>query len=141
MIGAVGSFDQRFASVYLDPKLNQGTFPQTDDLSFRANIVNPGTTSLQGGGAPGFYVPISLIGWNAATDVSFVDTAEFQIPLAYIGCSPYFGLAVYHHWFAGISNDYGWPASQFWDQPDTWAVVRLDAPRTEGCMFFPVVSR
>jgi len=140
MIGAVGSYDQRFTSVYLDPDLGGGTFPQADDLSFRANLTGQDSSVLQGGGAPGYYIPISLAGWRVETSVSFVDVAEYQIPLTFVGCGSAFGLAVYHHWFAGISNDYGWPVSQYWDQPQTWAVVRLDAPKSQGCTFLPVVS-
>jgi len=50
-------------------------------------------------------------------------------------------MAIYHHWFAGPSNDYGWPQSQFWDQPQTWAVVQLDGPNSQSCTYLPLAGR
>ena len=50
-------------------------------------------------------------------------------------------MAVYHHWFSGPTNDYGWPQSQYWDQPKTWAAVQLDTQAGLGCTYLPMVRR
>ena len=133
MQGAQGSYPQRFASVYLDPELSGGAVPQPTDLALRVDFNSSQTSSMQGGGIAGYFTPVALGGWSASAQANGSDTAEFRIPLTLVGCRDTFGLAVYHHWFAGISNDYGWPASQFWDQPQTWATVVLDKFHAQQC--------
>jgi len=133
MQGAQGSYPQRFASVYLDTDLGRSAIPMADDLALQASFTSTQTVSMQGGGLAGYFVPADVSGWSASTRANGSDTAEFHIPLAIVGCRDTFGLAVYHHWFAGISNDYGWPVSQYWDQPQTWATVVLDKFHSKQC--------
>jgi hypothetical protein len=152
MVGAQGTYAARFASVYLDPDNRRESMPFPDDLSLRVGITDGILTGLSGGGFPGAYLPAQLSGWTAqslnsgqgenGTQAISTDQAEFRIPLALASiCGAPFSIAVYHHWFASVSNDYGWPQSQYWDQPQTWAVVRLEGAANTGCTYLPVVGR
>lgn len=108
-------------------------------------------TTLRGGGTPGVYYPASVQGWTAAVQtgssffasISPYDVAEFRIPLFYTTqCGNTANMSVYHHWFSGPSNDYGWPQSQYWDQPSTWANVQIAGISSLfTCSYLPMVRR
>jgi hypothetical protein len=132
MTGEKGSFASRFASVYLDTDNNQSPFADANDYALHINIVTGTTSSYAGTGVVNGYTPITLTGWSAASTFSGSDTAEYKIPNTLTGgaCGQPFRLAVYHHWFAAVGNDYGWPSNQFFDQPATWQEVQL---ASTGC--------
>jgi uncharacterized repeat protein (TIGR01451 family) len=129
-----GTYKERFASLYLDPQGDGSSydFAQKDDYSLRINI--PGTTrsSLHGTGVANGYVTDSSVDgfWDgAATTSQTGDTAEYSIEIGrfkFGDCDKLFGIAVYHHWFAGVGDDYGWPSNQWFDQPRTWQLASLD---------------
>lgn len=149
MAGAAGTYSQRFASVYLDPHNLRAAAPGTDDISLIVGITTGAMSSLQGNGS--YFVGSSLAGWSAAAWTGYAssssttpgDWAEFKIPLSYASpCgSGTFSLAVYHHWFDGVSNDYGWPASQYWNVPNTWGEAGLNGPVITACTYLPAVSK
>lgn len=139
MVGAVGSYPGRFASIYIDPDFGREAYPHSDDLSLRVGFPGP-TYSLQGADSPGAYQSVSLSGWNAATSVTTMDQAEYQVPVSFTGCGGTFGLAVYHHWFSAPADDYGWPQSQYWDVPSTWAAVQLPASSAPTCTYLPLIQ-
>ncbi|MCZ7571632.1 MAG: hypothetical protein M5U01_24040 [Ardenticatenaceae bacterium] len=122
MRGAAGSFASRFVSVYVDTQGDREPVAEEDDLAFRVNIMDGKTNSYRGSGVPNGYVSYPLRGWSAKARFGNSDEAEFVIPLALIGgsCRQPVGLAVYHHWVTAVGNDYGWPNSRFFDQPQTW---------------------
>ncbi|OIO92851.1 MAG: hypothetical protein AUK03_09195 [Anaerolineae bacterium CG2_30_64_16] len=127
MVGAAGSFGQRFARVYLDTDDGRETYAEADDYALQADFASGGRSSYKGTGVANGYTPISLSGWSAATATGNADIAEYAVPLSLIGglCGRPFGLAVYHHWVQSVGNDYGWPSNQFFDQPKTWQEVTL----------------
>ena len=132
MTGEKGSFTSRFASVYMDTDDSQSPFADANDYALRVRIEGGATSSYAGTGVANGYTPITLTGWTAASAFSSGDTAEYQIPNTLTGgaCGQPFRLAVYHHWFAAVGNDYGWPSNQFFDQPATWQEVQL---ASTGC--------
>jgi hypothetical protein len=151
MVGAQGSYASRFAAVYLDPDGRGEPFPSADELSLRIGITDGSMTTLRGGGSPGLYSFTTLQGWTAAvqtgsstfSSITPYDMAEYKIPLAYTTqCGTNAYLAVYHTWFDGPSNDYGWPQSQYWDQPSTWADVQIfGINNLVSCTFLPMVKK
>ncbi|KAA3664092.1 MAG: hypothetical protein DWQ04_07475, partial [Chloroflexi bacterium] len=128
--GGAGTHADRFVSVYLDTNGAGEAIAQADDYSLRAGIKNGSVISKQGTGVYNGYATVDLPGWTAATVTGDRDMAEYAIPTTYLGqsCGEPFGLAVYHQWVARQGNDYGWPGSQFFDQPRTWAWVELASP-------------
>jgi hypothetical protein len=127
MMGAAGSFGQRFARVYLDSDNGRETYAEADDYAFQADFASGGRSSYKGTGVPNGYTPISLPGWSAGTATGNADIAEYALPLNLIGglCGAPFGVAVYHHWVQRVGDDYGWPSNQFFDQPKTWQEAML----------------
>ena len=133
-----GSFDERFGSVYLDPQGDGAgyTWAQEDDYGFWVNI--PGTTrrSMRGNGSPnGWTMDASLDGiWDGQAATSEAgDVVEWRIETFSeldIGICDIFGVAVYHHWFAAVGDDHGWPSSQYFDQPRTWQSARIGTAET-----------
>ncbi len=134
-----GTFEGRFGSLYLDPQADGSSydFAQKDDYALRVNI--PGTTksSFNGTGVANGYVANAAIVsfWDgASTTNQEVETVEWQVSLGrfFLGdCGKLFGIAAYHHWFSAMSDDYGWPSNQFFDQPRTWQFAQLaDGPCT-----------
>lgn len=128
-----GTFPERFGSLYLDPQGDGSsyTYAQKNDYSLRVNI--PGTTrsSYNGTGVANGYVLNSSLDsmWNGVSQASANgETVEWRVSISEIGfgnCGALFGMAVYHHWFSGTGDDFGWPSNQWFDQPRTWQLVYL----------------
>jgi uncharacterized repeat protein (TIGR01451 family) len=140
MNAPAGSNPDRFSSLYLDPQGDGSSYQyaRQDDYSLRKRIdnnappISPASWMGSGiGPSPASYLsdaPLDTL-WSAKSDTSKGDQVEYQIPLAAFklnACGGIFGLAVYHHWFAGTGNDYGWPSNQWYDQPRTWQLATLD---------------
>lgn len=130
-----GTFPERFASLYLDPQGDGSsyTFAQKDDFSLRIGIGVPGRSSYRGSGVSNGYVEDSSLTdlWAGAAQVSGGgEVVEYSVPEGRFFLNPcqYFGLAVYHHWFSAVGDDYGWPSNQWFDQPRTWQLARLASP-------------
>jgi hypothetical protein len=137
VVAQPGTLASRFASLYLDPQGDGSTytFARQDDYSLRVNI--PGAsgsgTAYRGSGVANGYVSdpsIDATWWaqQASDNQGKNDTAEFRVSLKKFGinvCNTIFGLATYHHWFSAVGDDYGWPSSQWFDQPHTWQLARL----------------
>jgi uncharacterized repeat protein (TIGR01451 family) len=129
-----GTFTERFGSLYLDPQGDGAgyEFAKEDDYALRVNI--PGTTrkSFHGTGVANGYVADSSVDafWTgAATTGPEGDTVEWQVSLGRFKlglCARFFGIGVYHHWFSAVGDDYGWPSNQFFDQPGTWQLAKLE---------------
>ena len=132
MTGQQGSLATRFASVYMDTDNSQSPFADANDYALHVNFVGGALSSYAGTGVVNGYTPITLTGWTAASAFSGGDTAEYKIPNTLTGgaCGQSFRLAVYHHWFAAVGDDYGWPSNQYFDQPATWQEVQL---ASTGC--------
>lgn len=129
IISPVGTFATRFDSLYLDPTGDGSGFAQPDDFSLRLDF-NKGKSTFIGNGAANGWQDVSQADnglWSGSALTGNFDVAEYALPLANFklnACST-FGLAGYHHWFADVGNDYGWPSAQFYDQPGTWQPVKL----------------
>jgi hypothetical protein len=127
-----GTFNERFASVYLDPQ-GDGTsydFAQEDDYSLRVNIPNSTESSLKGTGVANGYTAASEVDafWQGAASASQTgESIEYSISAGrfFIDDCQIFGLATYHHWVSAVGDDYGWPSNEFFDQPRTWQPARL----------------
>jgi uncharacterized repeat protein (TIGR01451 family) len=142
MQGSLGSFRDRFGRLYIDPQADGSgyVYANQGDLGFQVNI--PGTTrsSYRGNGSPnGWTVDATLDGkWQGVSSTGAVaptgDSVEYALQFNAlnfgINCS-LFGMAIYHHWFASVGNDYGWPSNQYFDQPRTWQIAQLGGPRCE----------
>lgn len=127
LYGRAGSFANRFASVYLDTNNGQEKIAQIDDLAVQVRYADNATSNAVGTGAGG-YTSTVITGWEAKTSGNVdIEMAEYAIPLTLTGglCQAPFGIAVYHHWFATVGNDYGWPSNQWYDQPQTWQTAVL----------------
>ncbi|HEY3232309.1 MAG TPA: hypothetical protein VGJ87_23960, partial [Roseiflexaceae bacterium] len=133
MKASPGAFKDRFGSLYLDPQGDGANyeFAQKDDYALHINI--PGTTksSFNGTGVANGYVPNAAIVpfWDgAATTNQAAESVEWKVSIGRFqlgDCGKLFGIAAYHHWFAAIGDDYGWPSNQFFDQPRTWQLAQL----------------
>ncbi len=130
--GGSGSLPTRFFSVYMDTDNSQSPFADANDYALHIQLVSGATSSYAGTGVANGYTPITLTGWTAARALGGSDSAEYKIPNTLTGgeCGQSFRLAVYHHWFAAVGNDYGWPGNMFFDQPATWQEVQL---ASTGC--------
>jgi hypothetical protein len=138
MAGFLGSYDRRFASVYLDTDYGQEVYAGPEDYGLRVNITDTSNHSVAGTGS-GNYNPTALTGWSGKSFTTTTEEdAEYQIPIAMTGgmCGT-FGLAVYHHWISYVGNDYGWPSNRWYDAPNTWQPAQMYA----ACEFLPVISK
>ena len=70
MVGALGTYADRFASVYLDTDNRRGSMPYPDDVSLRVGIISGVLSSLAGAGSPGTYLPSQFPGWTAVSAAS-----------------------------------------------------------------------
>jgi uncharacterized repeat protein (TIGR01451 family) len=128
-----GTFIDRFGSLYLDPQGDGSsyTYAQKDDYSLRVNIPGTTRTSYNGTGVANGYVLNSSLNslWDGSSLADVVsETVEWRVSIERFGlgnCGAMFGLGVYHHWFAGVGDDYGWPSNKWFDQPRTWHLVYL----------------
>ncbi len=133
MIGTAGTFSQRSGAVYLDPQGdgNTYTYAEKNDFRLQVGILSGANTSYQGTGvADGYVTDAAVAGfWSgSATADPKSDIVEYEIDLASFAlgdCGQVFGLAVYHHAYAAIGDDYGWPSNKFYDQPRTWQLLKL----------------
>lgn len=130
--GEEGSFDDRFAGVYLDPQGDGAgyTYAQQDDYGLYVEISSTGTGTVRGSGLANGWVDASAQDafWSGTGVVTGAgDAAEWSINAGRfdIQACDLFGIAVYHHWFAAVGDDYGWPSSQWFDQPRTWQTARM----------------
>jgi hypothetical protein len=127
--GALGTFKDRFASVYVDTNNGRESLAQADDYGLKVMISGGAISSYRGTGTGG-YTSTVLAGWTAASAIApAAEGAEYKIPLNLLGgqCGQAFGLAVYHHWVnTGSGDDYGWPSAQYYDSPATWQQVALE---------------
>jgi uncharacterized repeat protein (TIGR01451 family) len=134
MQAQLGTFDARYAAVYLDPQGDGSsyTYAQKDDYGFHLGIKDGTKTSYQGTGVGGYTLDASLDAlWQgvAAIDPSGAgESAEFALDVGRWSIQPcsLFGVAVYHQSFAAAGDDYGWPSNHYYDQPKTWQLARLD---------------
>ncbi len=126
--GAIGSLKDRFFAVYLDTDNGREPFAEGDDFQLGARIEYVDNFTAKGTGS-GNYSPTTLAGWTAAAGINLSaekEVAEYKIPLDLTGMTckdKQIGLAVYHHWFAFVGNDYGWPSNRWYDQPQTWVTI------------------
>lgn len=134
MEGAPGSFDDRFASVYLDPQGDGAgyTFARQDDYGLWVDIPGPDRRTMNGTNVAGGWVPAPGMdsAWQASAQTSAAgDVAEWQVQLGRfnIQTCELFGIAVYHHWLTATGDDYGWPGNQWYDQPRTWHAAQIDS--------------
>jgi hypothetical protein len=135
MQAAQGTYPDRFARLYLDPQADGFSyiFADNDDYALQLSLVQPGKSSYRGTGGPnGWTIDPSLdplwTGLGASNAAG--DTAEWAVDAGRFFIDPckLFGMAVYHHWFAGVGNDYGMPSNQWFDQPGTWQLSRMFGP-------------
>lgn len=133
MEGQQGSFERRFGSVYLDPQGDGATytFAEKDDYGLYTEIVNQGRNTVMGSGVADGWVDASAtfdqFWFGTGADTGAGDAVEWRISTGRfgIGVCDLFGIAVYHHWFAAMGDDYGWPSNQWFDQPRTWQSARM----------------
>jgi len=130
-----GTFADRFARLYLDPQADGSsyTFANQTDYALQVDIQEGSRSSYHGTGVPdGWTLDPSLDDlWNgAAASNETADIAEWEVNAGRFFIDPcsLFGMAVYHHWFARVDNDYGMPSNQWFDQPHTWQLSRLYSP-------------
>ncbi len=141
MKGALGTFQSRFGRLYVDPQADGSSYVYANqaDLGFRVNIPGTARSSYRGNSNPnGWTLDPTLDGtWDgvAKTGVGAPTGDSVEYALQYhalnfgVSCS-LFGMAVYHHWFAAVGDDYGWPSNHWFDQPRTWQIAQLGGP---GC--------
>jgi uncharacterized repeat protein (TIGR01451 family) len=144
---APGSFKNRYGAVYLDPQGDGAgyTFAQKNDYALAAGV--PGASdpasngTFNGTGVANGYVPNSDLSgvWEARTIATANnETFEYKISAGRFFIKPcaIFGIAAYHHWVRDVGDDYGWPSNQYFDQPRTWQLARIDdgkcGTRTQG---------
>jgi uncharacterized repeat protein (TIGR01451 family) len=139
--GSSDMLNNRFASVYLDPENDSGSFADKADYALRVEIIT-GTLSSAVGTGSGNYTPAEITGWSAAANFDekySTDSAEYKIPLTLAGgrCDANFRIAVYHHWLYGTGNDYGWPSNHWYDSPQTWQLAALvNSPCAKGTIAY-----
>lgn len=127
-----GTFDQRYAEVYLDPQGDGSSYmyAKKDDYGFHLGIKDGTKNSYQGNGAGGYTLDASLDSlWQGAVTASGTgESAEFALDVGrwFIQPCKLFGIAVYHQSFAAAGDDYGWPSNHYYNQPKTWQLARLD---------------
>jgi hypothetical protein len=125
--GTSGTLRERFFRVYLDRDHAQEAVAEADDLGLQVSLATNAPSVVKGTGS-GNYVPGVASGWAVASSIGNQDAAEYRIPIRLTNgwCEEPFGMAVYHHWATFVGDDYGWPSSQWYDQPQTWQQVVLD---------------
>lgn len=133
-----GSNPERFASLYLDPNGDGSNyiFAQQNDMAFHTSTTGA-LTSLRGSGVANGYQPDPSLDQyiQTAADLSNGDGFEYRLDLHGLefgyNCN-LFGIATYHHQFSVMGDDYGWPSSQWFDQPRTWQLAQLGDIRCDS---------
>jgi hypothetical protein len=129
----LGTFEARFASLYLDLHGDgeQYLYANQGDYAFHIDFASGVRSSYRGTGTPGGWVLDQTLDstWNGAAVIGQTgESAEWALSLGSpnleITCG-LFGVGVYHQGFAAAGDDYGWPGSQWPDQPRTWQLTRL----------------
>lgn len=128
-----GAFPARFARVYLDPQGDGVSYlyASKGDFAFQVNFLDNTRSSYRGSDVPNGWTldPALTSFWEGyATSDELGDVVEYSLSTGRLGfgrCSSIFGLAIYHHWFSAVGDDYGYPSNQWFDQPRTWALGRL----------------
>ena len=148
MSGFPGSFDGRFGRLYLDPQGDGAgyVFADKGDVALQVDILSGALSSYRGTGVSNGWVNDPSIDpfWNGAAKTNpESEVVEYAVSfgrLFFGDCERLFGVAVYHHWFAGVGDDYGWPSNQWFDQPRTWQLAYLDGapctPPAEGLIAY-----
>jgi hypothetical protein len=140
MKGSQGTFQSRFGRLYINPTADGSSYvyAKTSDLGFRVNIPGISRTSYRGNGNPNGWTPDPTLDgfWDGSSQIGAAapsDSVEYALQYHNlnfgVNCS-LFGMAVYHHWFAAVGDDYGWPSNHWFDQPRTWQIAQLGGP---GC--------
>jgi hypothetical protein len=111
----------RFGSLYLDPQGNgmSYTYAQQDDYAMHVQINNSALSSFHGTDVANGYVTDSFIptfwtGQAAISAASGKESVEWEVDYGrfnILPCQTIFRLATYHHWFAAVGDDYGWPSN------------------------------
>ena len=139
MVAQRGVLATRFGRVYLDPQGDGSgyVFANKGDDAFEVDIPGKVQSSFVGGGGgpPNSWIrDTGLDGfWTGASTliVGGGESVEYGLQLGPLGfgsnCS-IFGLSVFHHWFSGVGDDYGWPVNAIYDQPRTWQLARIQGP-------------
>lgn len=137
--GSLGSFKGRFARLYLDPQGNGAgyEFAAKDDYALQVGIPDGINATFNGTDvANGYTANAALAGsWNGKTKADANgESVEWSVDYKNFGIQPcqLFGLAGYHHWLTGIGDDYGWPSKQWFDQPRTWQLARINTGQCGG---------
>ena len=119
----------------MDPKGDGSSYiySQQDDYAFHSSTTGA-LSSFHGSGVANGYLPDPSLDPFVLTGASTAggDGFEYRVDLQGLGfgydCS-LFGIATYHHWFAFTGDDYGWPSNQWFDQPRTWVLAKVETPR------------
>ena len=129
-----GALATRFGSLYLDPQGDGASyvFAQKDDYALHVGILDKAKSSYHGTGVVNGYEADATIPpfWDGVAVANAEgESVEYQVSTGRFmfgaNCS-IFGIAVYHHWFSAIGDDYGWPSNRYFDQPRTWQLAQLD---------------
>lgn len=118
-----GSSPYAMAGISIDKNASGDTWAQSDDVSF---LVDENGNCYQGAGTgaggmptltnpePGF---VAMINRGAETW-----SAELEIDESLFGGAEHaVRIWLAEYWLNYVGNDYGWPSSQWYDQPHTWA--------------------
>jgi hypothetical protein len=119
-----------FAGVRVDVNNSRDADAQSDDYGFFVG-EDGDVFTLAGDGAGGFAAtgPGGLIGQVSAQTERW--SAELRIDAGVLGGWDHLvGLKLGHYWVAFQGNDFGWPKSATWNQPNTWALTALGAQPT-----------
>jgi uncharacterized repeat protein (TIGR01451 family) len=130
-----GTFANRFARLYLDPQADGSSyvFANKQDFALQLDLNGTGRSSYRGTDVSnGWTLDASLDAfWTGlAASSKTADTAEWAVETGRFFFNPcsLFGMAVYHHWFKAVGDDYGMPSGQWYDQPGTWQLARMYSP-------------
>lgn len=138
MKGPAGSFVDRFGALYLDPQGDGSTyqFAQKDDYGLDVGILQGALSTKNGTGAGNYTNNTALAGaWDGKAKVDgTTESIEWSVSYGRFGIQDctLFGIASYHHWMKQVGDDYGWPSNQWYDQPGTWTLARLNTGQCGG---------
>ncbi len=127
-----------FAGLRFDVDSSKDALAQTDDYAFFVG-EDGGYFSYAGDGSGGF--DSEGPGGVQAMVSAYTDTwsAELRIDASVLGGWDHVvGMNVGHYWVEAQGDDYVWPYSSTWNQPDTWATTVLGQAPT---VFLPIIIR
>ncbi len=138
MKGPVGAFAERFGALYLDPQGDGSTytFSQKDDYGLNVSVLKGTLTTRNGTGVGNYTDNVAMAAhWTGKAKVDAnSESIEWSVNYGRFGIQQctLFGIASYHHWMTAVGNDYGWPSNQWYDQPGTWTLARLNTGQCDG---------